>query len=335
MAQVVTFGEIMMRLNAPGNSRFAQASSLNIIYGGGEANMGVSLAQLGISAKHVTVFPDNDLGKAATAYLQKLGLQMDVKYEGDRLGLYFLEVGSGARASKIVYDRYNSAFSLLKPGFFDWNNILKGAEWFLFTGITPAVSAPAAEACLQAVKAAKALGLKVLGDVNYRRNLWKYGKTVQEIMPEFMPYIDVAVCSEGDASDIFGIHPEKDSTNSFVSVSEQLQKKYPNIKLVVTTRRNSISASQNGLAGIGYSNGSFFETPSLIIDNIVDRIGSGDAFAAGLIYGLITYKDDHKALNFANAAAVLKHTIEGDANLATVNEIETVMGGDTSGRLLR
>jgi len=325
----------MMRLSTPGNSRFAQASSLNIIYGGGEANMSVSLAQLGVASKHVTVFPKNDIGKAATSFFTKYGVDMSVVYEGDRLGLYFLETGAGARSSRIVYDRYNSAFANLDPAWFNWETIFRETSWFLFTGITPAVSAPAAEALLQALQTARSLGVKVLGDVNYRRNLWKYGKTVQEIMPQYMPYIDVAICSENDAEDILNIRPAANTENTFVSMAQQLQERYPNIKTVVTTRRTSISASQNTLQGIGYSNGQYFGTPVLTIDNIVDRIGSGDAFAAGLIYGLINYQDEAKALNFGNAAAVIKHTIEGDANLATVQEIETVMNGDTSGKLLR
>jgi 2-dehydro-3-deoxygluconokinase len=335
MAQVVTFGEIMMRLSTPNNSRFAQSSSLNVIYGGGEANMSVALAQLGISAKHVTVFPDNDLGKAATAYYNKLGVEMDVHFEGDRLGLYFLETGAGARSSRIVYDRYNSAFSFLQPEWFNWNEILKGAEWFLFTGITPAVSASAADACLQAVKVAKSMGVKVLGDVNYRRNLWKYGKTVQEILPQFMPYIDVAICSEGDAADILNIHTNPANGNTFAQMSQQIQQQYPNVTTVISTRRSSVSASENTLFGVAYCNDEYVETPVYEINGIVDRIGSGDAFAGAFIFGLNKYNNVLKALNFGTAAAVLKHTIEGDANLASLAEIETVMSGDTSGRLLR
>jgi 2-dehydro-3-deoxygluconokinase len=335
MARVVSFGEIMMRLYTPGHSRFSQATQLNIIYGGGEANMTLSLAQLGIDARHVTVFPDNDLGRAANAYFKSFGVDMAVHFAGDRLGLYFLETGAASRASRIVYDRYNSAFSHLSQNIFNWTSLLQGAEYFLFTGITPAISQSAADACLDAVIAAKKEGLLVFGDVNYRRNLWKYGKSVKEVMPALVEKCDIIVCAEGDAEDIFNIRPEAGEENTFISVSKQLMERFPNIKTIISTRRNSESASRNSLKGICFTNNNYIETPDFPIDHIVDRIGSGDAFAAGYIFGRINYKDEEKALRFATAAAVLKHTIEGDANLATVTEIETVMNGDFSAKLLR
>jgi 2-dehydro-3-deoxygluconokinase len=334
MTQVVTFGEIMMRLSTPNHARFVQSQSLNIIYGGGEANMSVGLAQLGIATKHVTCFPNNDIGKAATSFFQQYGVQMEVVYDGERLGLYFLETGAGPRSSKIVYDRFNSAFSFLKPSKFNWNELLVGAEYFLFTGITPAVSQSAADACLQAVETAHAKGITILGDINYRRNLWQYGKTVQEVLPQFMPYVNIAICSENDAADILGIHVPFSAT-SFETMAKKIIQQYPNVHTVITARRKSISASHNTLQCLAFSNEKLYTTQEIEITDIVDRIGSGDAFAAGFIYGLIAKNNVEYAINFATAAAAVKHTIEGDANLATLTEIETVMAGDTSGKLLR
>ena len=335
MAKVVTFGEVMMRLSTPGHGRFIQATNLNITYGGGEANMAVSLAQLGIPSCHVTVFPDNDLGRAATASFKKLGVEMSVKYEGDRIGLYFLETGAASRASRIVYDRYNSAFSLLDPAWFEWKKLFEEAEYFIFTGITPAISQSAANACLEAATMANRLGLQVYGDINYRRNLWKYGKSVQEIMPALVKQCSVIVCNEGDAADIFSIYPIEGEENGFISIARQVMLQYPNIKKIISSRRNSLSASQNSLTGMLWDGSNYFETNDFTIDRIVDRIGSGDAFVAGYIFGLYHYQEEQKALAFATSAAVLKHTIEGDSSLATFAEIETVMNGDLSAKLLR
>jgi 2-dehydro-3-deoxygluconokinase len=334
MSKVVTFGEIMMRLSTPNHARFSQSQLLQIIYGGGEANMSVGLAQLGIAAKHVTCFPNNDIGKAASSFFTQFGVEMHAVFEGDRLGLYFLETGAGSRSSKIVYDRFHSAFSKLNPAHFNWNALLKDAEYFLFTGITPAISQSAADACLEAVKTAHAKGITVVGDINYRRNLWQYGKTVQEVLPQFMPYISIAICSENDAADILGIDVPI-SSSSFATMASKIQLQYPNIKTVISARRKSISASHNTLKGIAFSNGEYIEANEINITDIVDRIGSGDAFAAGFVYGMISKNNVSYAINFATAAAAVKHTIEGDANLASLTEIETVIKGDVSGKLLR
>ncbi|MDO7874463.1 sugar kinase [Hymenobacter sp. ASUV-10] len=336
MKQVVTFGEIMMRLSPPLNYRFAQAPALELTYGGGEANVAASLAGLGVPAAHVTCFPDNDLGRAATQQFQRLGVDMrHTVFRGPRLGLYFLEVGAAMRPSKVVYDRAGSAFDLLNPADFNWDEILKNAGWLHWTGITPAISAAAAQATREAIAAARRLGITVSGDVNYRRNLWQYGQRAQDVMPELAAGCDVLVCSENDADDLFGIQPKSDAENSFVSMAQQVRACFPQVKQVITTQRHTHSASHNSLSGLAYDGAGLHTTPSYELSPIVDRIGGGDAFMAGFIYGSLTYPELLRALAFGVAASALKHTIHGDINLVTVAEVEEVMKGNTSGRLLR
>ncbi len=331
MANVVTFGEIMMRLTAPGQQRFAQASSLGITYGGGEANTAAALAQMGVSAAHVTVFPDNDLGRAAAAFFQKSGISTaHISFGPGRLGLYFMEVGAGIRPSRIVYDRYESAFAKLEPAAFDWKAILSDARWFHWTGITPAVSAAAAQACTDALRTARRLGITVSADVNYRRVLWQYGKTAADVMPALVELCDVAVCTQGDAEDIFGIQ-----STDFQDMARQMKARFPNLKQIIATRRDTLSANHNRLTGLCFDGEGCHESPTFDMNPIVDRIGGGDAFMAGYIYGSLHYEDAAKALSFATAASALKHTIEGDFNLVTAAEVEQVVQGDVSGRLLR
>ena len=322
----------MMRLTAPGQQRFSQALSLGITYGGGEANVAAALAQMGVAAAHATVFPDNDLGRAAAAFFLKSGIDTSaVRYGPGRLGLYFMEVGAGIRPSRIVYDRYESAFARLDPAAFDWEKILAGARWFHWTGITPAVSAPAAEACAAAIGTARRLGITVSADVNYRRVLWQYGKKASEVMPPLVENCDVVVCTQGDAADIFGIQ-----SDDFQDMARQMKARFPNLKQIVATHRDTLSANHNRLTGLCFADGQYHESPTFDLNPIVDRIGGGDAFMAGFIYGSLHYDDDlSRALAFATAAAALKHTIEGDFNLATAAEVEQVMQGDVSGRLLR
>ncbi|GAC1587429.1 MAG: sugar kinase [Hymenobacter sp.] len=336
MKPVVTFGEIMMRLAPPLNYRFAQTASLEITYGGGDANVGAALAGLGVPAAHVTCFPANDLGQAAAGHFRALGVNMDATvYQGDRLGLYFLEVGAGMRPSKVVYDRAHSAFAQLDPAAFDWDDILKDAGWLHWTGITPAISARTAEATRQAIAAARRRGLTVSADVNYRRNLWQYGQSAQAVMSELVAGCDVIVCSENDAEDLFGIGPLPGTDNKFVSVAQQVMARFPQVKQVITTRRKTHSASHNGLKGIYYDGQQFLETVTYDLNPIVDRIGGGDAFMAGFIYGSLAYGNPQQALTFGVAASALKHTIPGDINRVTVAEVEDIMRGNTSGRLLR
>ncbi len=321
----------MMRLTTPGHQRFAQAASLGITYGGGEANVAAALAQMGMPAAHVTVFPDNDLGRAAGAFFQKTGMDTSqFQYGPGRLGLYFMETGEGLRPSRIVYDRYDSAFARLQPETFNWEEILRGSSWFHWTGITPAVSASAAAACSVAIRTARQMGITVSADVNYRRVLWQYGKKASEVMPDLVAGCDVIVCTSGDAADIFGIQ-----SDDFQEMSRRMKQRFPNLKKIIATRRDTLSASHNRLTGICSDGVETIESTTLELNPIVDRIGGGDAFIAGFIYGSMQYKDTRRALEFATAASALKHMIEGDFNLVSVAEVEQVMQGNVSGRLMR
>lgn len=342
--KVVTFGEIMLRLATPEYLRFVQATEFEATYGGGEANVAVSLANYGLSPQFVTRLPNNDIGKAALATLRKYNVGTDhIAYGGDRLGIYFLESGAVSRGSKVVYDRANSALADIQPGMIDWDKALDGAEWFHWTGITPAVSQGAADVCLEGVKAASDKGITVSCDLNYRKNLWKYGKQPGDIMPELVAGCDVILGNEEDAEKVFGIHPEGvDVTKgnveaaAYESVCQQLMEKFPKAKKAIITLRGSISASHNSWSGVLYDGKTLYEAPTYQITHIVDRVGGGDSFMGGLIYGLLTYPDnDQNALNFAVAASCLKHTIHGDFNMVTVEEVEKLMGGDASGRVSR
>lgn len=335
MKQVVTFGEIMLRLSPPLNYRFTQAASFEANYGGGEANVGAALAGLGVPTAHVTCFPANELGQAATQSFQRLGVDMrHTVYSGKRLGLYFLEVGASLRASKVVYDRADSSFANLDPAAFDWDEILRDAQWLHWTGITPAISGAAAQAIGAGIRAARRRGLTVSADVNYRRNLWQYGQRAQDVMPDLVAGCDVVVCSENDADDLFGIRPVAGAENKFASISEQLMTRFPQIKQVISTRRKTQSASHERIKGQLFD-GAYSETPYYDITPVVDRIGGGDAFLGGFIYGTLNYATPQEALNFAVVASALKHTIHGDVNLVTVAEVEHVLQGNTTGRLVR
>lgn len=342
--KVVTFGEIMLRLASPGYLRFNQATEFTATYGGGEANVAVSLANYGVPVKFVTRLPKNDIGQCAQMSLRKYNVNTDeIIWGGDRLGIYFLEKGAVSRASKVVYDRAYSAISQIEPGMINWNKVFEDVKWFHWTGITPAISQGAADACLEAIQKANKLGITVSTDLNYRKNLWKYGKHVQEVMPELVAGCDVVLGNEEDAEMALGIKPEGvDVTGGHVeakayqSVMEQIMKKYPRVKKVITTLRGSINANHNTWAGVLWDGKKLYESPGYQITHIVDRVGGGDSFMGGLIYGLLKYpEDDQNALNFAVAASCLKHTIEGDYNLVTVEEVEKLMGGDASGRVSR
>ena len=346
MAKVITFGEIMLRLSTPGYLRFSQATQYDATFGGGEANVAVSLANYGIDVKFVTRLPQNDIAKACVKDLRSYGVDTsDIVYGGDRLGIYFLETGAVARPSKVVYDRANSSIATIKPGDIDWEKVFEGADWCHWTGSTPAISQGAADVCLEAVKAANRLGITVSCDLNYRKNLWKYGKTASEIMPALVEGCDVILGNEEDADKVFGIKPEGFDVTAtggeidqkrFQSVGEQLMKKFPRAKKVIITLRGSINANHNTWGGVLWDGKTLYQSPRYDITHIVDRVGGGDSFMGGLIYGLLTYKgDDQKALNFAVAASCLKHTIFGDFNQVTVAEVENLMKGDASGRVSR
>nr|WKN36240.1 sugar kinase [Tunicatimonas sp. TK19036] len=342
--KVVTFGEIMLRLATPQFQRFIQATEFEATYGGGEANVAVSLANYGLDPQFVTRLPDNDIGKAALSMLRKYNVGTDhITYGGDRLGIYFLETGAVSRGSKVVYDRAHSALAEIEKGMIDWDKALDGASWFHWTGITPAISQGAADACLEGVQAANAKGIPVSCDLNYRKNLWKYGKTPADVMPDLVAGCDVILGNEEDAEKVFDIHPEGvDVTQgnveaaAYESVCQQLLEKFPKASKAIITLRGSISASHNSWSGVLYDGKTLYEAPTYQITHIVDRVGGGDSFMGGLIYGLLTYGDDlQKALNFAVAASCLKHTIHGDFNMVTVSEVEKLMSGDASGRVSR
>ena len=345
MKKVVTFGEIMLRLSPPGQKRFSQASSFDVIYGGGESNVAVSLANYGVESQFVTRLPENDLGDCALMELRKRGVDTSqIVRGGERLGIYFLEIGAVSRGAKVVYDRAYSAMAAIEKGMVDWDAVFDGAGWFHWTGITPAISQGAADACLEAIQAANRLGVTVSTDLNYRKKLWKYGKSPMDVMPELVAGCDVILGNEEDAEKHFGLHPEGvDVTHggsvdgkAYLSVLKQLMEMFPRAKKVITTLRGSISASHNTWSGVLYDGSTLYEAPTYDITHIVDRVGGGDSFMGGLIYGLLRYPDDDQnALNFAVAASCLKHTIFGDANLATVSEVESLMGGDASGRVSR
>ncbi len=335
----------MLRLAPPGFLRFSQTNTFDAIYGGGESNVAVSLANYGIPVDFVTRLPDNDIGKCAMMEMRKRGVGIGhIIFGGERLGIYFLETGAVSRGSKVVYDRANSAISTIKPGMINWDRVFEGAQWFHWTGITPAISQGAADVCLDAIQAANRLGITVSTDLNYRKKLWKYGKRPAEIMPDLVAGCDVILGNEEDAEKHFDIHPEEvDVTQgesmdaqAYVSVCKQLMKRFPNAKKVIVTLRGSISASHNTWSGVLYNGTEFLSAPTYQITHIVDRVGGGDSFMGGLIYGLLHYPDDDQlALNYAVAASCLKHTIYGDANQVTIDEVEKLMGGDASGRVSR
>ena len=344
MKKVVTFGEIMLRLASPGYLRFSQSSQLEATFGGGEANVAVSLANYGIPASFVSRLPKNDIGDWAIQNLRKYNVQtQDILRGGERVGIYFLETGAVARASKVVYDRAGSAIADIQPGMLDWEAIFKDANWFHWTGITPALSEGAAATCLEGIKMANKLGVTVSTDLNFRKNLWKYGKTAAEVMPDLVEGCDVILGNEEDAEKVFHIQPEGvDVTAGHVeaaayeSVCRQLVKRFPRAKKVIITLRGSINANHNTWAGTLFNGEKIFFSPQYDITHIVDRVGGGDSFMGGLICGLLTYPDDdQQALNFAVAASCLKHTIYGDFNLVTVDEVKNLMKGDGSGRVSR
>ena len=346
MRKVVTFGEIMLRLATPGHLRFSQTKDYCASFGGGEANVAVSLANYGINVDFVTRLPDNDVADTCIMDLRSRNVGVNnIIRGGDRVGIYFLETGAVARASKVIYDRTNSSVSTIEKGMINWKEVFGDAQWFHWTGITPALSQGAADVCLEAISVANELGITVSCDLNYRKNLWKYGKHASEIMPALVDGCDVISGNEEDCEKIFGIKPEGfdiTATNGeihseiFDPVCRQVVRNFPRCKKMIITLRGAISANHNTWGGVLFSNGTLKKSRRYDITHIVDRVGGGDAFMGGLIYGLMTYDaDDKKALDFATAASCLKHTICGDFNLVTVDEVEKLMEGDGSGRVSR
>jgi 2-dehydro-3-deoxygluconokinase len=344
MPKIVTFGEIMLRLAPPGYLRFTQANALEATFGGGEANVAVSCANYGMEASFVTRMPKNDIADWCIRTLRSYGVDTgQIVFGGERLGIYFLETGAVSRGSKVVYDRAHSAISDIQKGMIDWDKVLHGADWFHWTGITPAISQGAADVCLEGIKAANEKGITVSTDLNYRKNLWKYGKSAADVMPALVEGCDIILGNEEDAEKVFDIHPEGVDVTSgevegkaYESVGRQLMDRFPRAKKVIITLRGSVSASHNSWSGVLWNGEKLYEAPTYQITHIVDRVGGGDSFMGGLIYGLNAYADDdQKALNFAVAASCLKHTIQGDYNQVSVSEVEKLMEGDASGRVSR
>ena len=342
MAEFVTFGEIMLRLKAPGHERLFQSPSLEATFGGGEANVAVALANFGLNAAFVTALPDNDVGISAIRELRGLGVETaHINRSGDRVGIYFLEVGANQRPSKVVYDRAGSSIATAQPGDFDWQAIFGGARWFHITGITPALSASAAELSLEAVTAAKRAGVTVSCDFNFRGKLWKYGKSAPEVMTELVRHVDVGIANEEDCQKSLGISAGVDvkagklDPARYEALSAKVLAEYPDMDMIAITLRESHSADRNGWSACLRDSQGFRLSRRYEITDIVDRVGGGDSFASGLIYGLNAYGDPQQALEFAAAASCLKHSISGDFNRVTVPEVVRLMGGDASGRVQR
>ncbi len=338
--KVITFGEIMMRLNPEGYRRFVQCDSFEASYAGGEANVAVSLAAYGLDSAYVTKVPAHEIGQCAVNELRRYGVDTSLIVRGgERLGIYFVEKGASQRASKVIYDRANSAIALAKPEDFNWNEIFSGADWFHFTGITPALGGDMPQVCLEACQTAKAMGIKISCDLNYRKKLWTR-EQANECMSKLMPYVDVCIANEEDAKDVFGIEAAdtdidsgKLSRDGYISVARQLTEKFGFDKVAITLR-GSISASDNDWSGMLYSDGKAYFSPTYHV-HIVDRVGGGDSFGGGLIYSLINGYDGQKAIDFAVAASCLKHSIEHDFNLVSVAEVENLAAGNASGRVQR
>jgi len=340
MKKVITMGEIMLRLSTPGYKRFVQSESFDVVYGGGEANVAVSLANYGLEPYFVSKLPLNPIGDSAVNSLRRFGVNTDyIARGGDRVGIYYLETGASMRPSKVVYDRAHSSISEATIEDFDFDAIFEGAEWFHFSGITPALSKEAAVLTEKALIAAKKHNVTVSVDLNYRKKLWSEAEA-KAVMTKLMAYVDVCIGNEEDAEKVLGFKPgETDVTtgalelDGYKSIFKQMQETF-NFKYVVSTLRESYSASDNGWSALIYDGKSFYHSKKYDL-RIVDRVGGGDSFAAGLIYGLISEKSFDQALEFAVAASALKHTISGDFNLVTVDEVETLVGGDASGRVQR
>ena len=340
MKKIVTFGEIMLRLSTAGNSRFVQSDSFDVVYGGGEANVAVSLAAYGHDAYFVTKLPAHEIGQSAVNALRRYGVKCDyIARGGERVGIYFLETGASMRPSKVIYDRAHSAISEAEPSDFDFDAIMEGAAWFHWSGITPAISDKAAELTRLACEAAKRHGVKVSVDLNFRKKLWTAEKA-QSVMRPLMKYVDVCIGNEEDAELCLGYKPDADVEGGrtdaegykaiFTAMAEEFGFEY-----VVSTLRESFSASHNGWKAMIYNGKEFYESRRYDINPIIDRVGGGDAFSGGVIHGLLTKATQGEALEFAVAASALKHTIPGDFNMVSVAEVEAVCGGDASGRVQR
>ena len=339
---ILTFGEIMLRLKAPRHERFFQSPMLEATFGGGEANVAVSLANFGMDAEFLTVLPQNEIADACIRELRYFGVGTKKIVRGDgRVGIYYLEAGANQLPSKVVYDRAYSSIALAKPGDIDWDNAFAGVDWFHITGITPAISESAMALSLESVKEAKKRNITVSCDLNYRKNLWKYGKTASEVMRELTRYVDVAIANEEDVQKSLGITVDVSvesgelDREKYRALGDRVLKTYPDLRCIAITLRESRSADWNGWAACLNDGKDFYVSKTYEIRDIIDRVGGGDSFAAGLIYGLNRYDDKRQALEFAAAASCLKHSIPGDFNRVGVPDVEKLLSGDGSGRVQR
>ena len=342
MTDYLTFGEVMLRLKTPGNERFFQSPAFEATFGGGEANVAVALANYGFDAGFVSALPDNDIGESALRELRKFGVDTrHIKRSGNRVGIYYLETGANQRPSKVVYDRAGSSICEAQPGDFDWPSIFDGARWLHITGITPALSASAADLSLEAVAAAKNAGVTVSCDFNFRGKLWKWGKTAPEMMTDLVKYVDVGIANEEDCQKSLGITVDVDvesgelDTAKYEALSAKVLDEFPDMSAIAITLRESYSADRNGWSACLRDDNGFRLSRRYEITDIIDRVGGGDSFASALIYGLNAYEDRQQSLEFAVAASCLKHSISGDFNRVSVAEVEHLMGGDASGRVQR
>jgi 2-dehydro-3-deoxygluconokinase len=342
MQRYIAFGEIMLRLKPPGFERFLQSPVFEATFGGGEANVAVGLARFGMNVAYVSVLPDNAIGNSCVQELKKHGIDTSlIIRKGERLGIYFLEAGAAQRPSKVIYDRSHSALAEARAGDIDWERVFKGASWFHITGITPALSSSTAELTLEAVKTAKQEGLTVSCDLNFRKKLWNYGKPASEVMGELMNYVDIAVGNEEDCQKSLGVAVAVDVESGKLEIERYKElttivlERYPNLRKIGITLRESHSADYNGWSAVLNNRTDVITSRKYEIQDIVDRVGSGDAFAAGLIYGLTNLEGDGEALEFAVAASCLTHSIPGDLPLLSVDEVKTLAGGEASGRVQR
>ncbi len=340
--RIVTFGEIMLRLAPPGLERFLQTPQFVATFGGGEANVAVALAHLGLSASYVTAMPTNPIADAAVAELRRFGVDTSFIVRGKgRLGIYYLEGGANQRPSKVVYDRAGSAIALAKPGDIGWDAVFDGARWFHVTGITPAISESAAALALEAAEAAQKKGVTVSCDLNYRKNLWKWGKPAAEVMRELVKFVDIAIANEEDVQMALGIQADVDvhsgelDSSQYEKLTAKVLNEFPNLKAIAITLRESKSASHNGWSACLNDRTEFLLSRHYDITHIVDRVGGGDSFAAGLIYGYLTLPSHREALEFAVAASCLKHSVPGDFNRVSADEVKSLLKGGGSGRVQR
>ncbi|UBB88664.1 sugar kinase [Candidatus Kaistella beijingensis] len=334
MSKVVTFGEILLRLSPPSHLRLSQTASFDLYYGCAEANVAASLAKFGIPVKFITAVPNNDLGESSLSMLRAFGVEPLAFVQGKRLGIYYFEHGASERPGKVVYDREDSSFSTLKKGMIDWENIFANATWFHWSGITPSLSLELAEICEQGLKVASEKGLTISVDLNYRPTLWNYGKRANEIMPNLVQYCDLLLGGTAESESVLGIKTEENDTAEMI-FSKWMQT-FPKIKNIVSTKRLNANASSNSVSAVFYNGTEFLKSKQYHVSHIIDRIGAGDAFMAGIIYGLMEWPENHQnALEFAAAATCLKHSISGDINLAKVEEINALVNGIGGGRVAR